>query len=158
MFQQDQKGFLGTLEAENAHEGEMPGIGKFVTFWVGIWEREERTPNMTLMKEIRRQLNEKVNYVNELSITFEKVKKKVTKGKGCTSYNQSKKHQQEHSQNTKKITEYTNLVANWKNCATTKNLEDEKNYCPIKCLNTSHKAITGFAAKYMKKQTMENKI
>ena len=92
MFQQDQKGFLGTLEAENAHEGEMAGIGKFVTFLVGIWEREERTPNMTLMKEIRRQLNEKVNYVNELSITFKKVKKKVTKGKGCTSYNQSKKH------------------------------------------------------------------
>ena len=61
MFQRDQKGFLRTLEEEEPHEGEMPEMEKFVEFWGGIWEREERTPNMPWMEEIRRQLNEKVN-------------------------------------------------------------------------------------------------
>ena len=40
MFQQDQKGFFRTLEEEEAHEGEMPEMEKFVEFWGGIWERE----------------------------------------------------------------------------------------------------------------------
>ena len=61
MFQRDQKGFFRTLEEEQPHEEEMPGMEKFVEFWGGIWEREERTPNMPWMEEIRRQLNEKVN-------------------------------------------------------------------------------------------------
>ena len=58
---------------------------KFVEFWGGIWKREERTPNMPWMEEIRRQLNEKVNKVNEFNITFEKVKKEVAKRKGWTA-------------------------------------------------------------------------
>ena len=77
MFQQDQKGFFRMLKVEEAHEGEMPEMEKFIEFWVGIWEREERTPNMPWMEEIRRQLNEKVKQVNEFNITFEKVKKEV---------------------------------------------------------------------------------
>ena len=32
MFQQDQKGFFRTLEEEEAHEGEMSEMGKFVEF------------------------------------------------------------------------------------------------------------------------------
>ena len=39
-------------------------------------------PNMSRMEDIRRQLNGKVNQVNELNITFEKVKKEVVKRKG----------------------------------------------------------------------------
>ena len=45
-FQRDQKGFFRKLEGEEAHEGEMPEMEKFVEFWGGIWDREERTPNM----------------------------------------------------------------------------------------------------------------
>ena len=41
MFQQDQKEFFRTLEGEEGHEGEMPGMEKFVEFWGGIWERKE---------------------------------------------------------------------------------------------------------------------
>ena len=41
---------------------------------------------------------------------------------------------------------------------TTKNLEDEKNYRPITCLNTSFKIIIGVVAKYMREHTMENEI
>ena len=50
-----------------------------------MWERKERMPNMPWMEEIRRQLNQKVNQVNELNITFEKVKKEVAKRKGWTA-------------------------------------------------------------------------
>ena len=37
------------------------------------------------MEEIRRQLNEKFNQVNEFNITFGKVKKEVAKRKGWTA-------------------------------------------------------------------------
>ena len=85
MFHRDQKGFFGTLEGEEGHEAEMPEMEKYVDFWEGIWEREERTLNMTWMKEIRKQLSEQVNHVNEFSITFEKVKKQVAKRKRWTA-------------------------------------------------------------------------
>ena len=57
MFHQDQKGFFRTLEEEEAHEGEMPEMEKFVEFCKGIWKREERTPSKPWMEEIMRQLN-----------------------------------------------------------------------------------------------------
>ena len=79
MFQRDQKGFYRMLKEEEAHEGEMLEMEKFVEFWGGIWEREGRTPSIPWMEEIRRQSNEKVNQVNVFSITFEKVKKEVAK-------------------------------------------------------------------------------
>ena len=49
------------------NEGEVLEMEKFVEFWGGIWEREERKLNMPLTEEIRRQPNEKVNHVNEMS-------------------------------------------------------------------------------------------
>ena len=63
----------------------MPEMEKFVEFWVGIWERDERTPYMPWMEEIRRQLNEMVSQINESNITFEKVKKEVAKRNGWTA-------------------------------------------------------------------------
>ena len=43
MFQQDQKRFFKTLEEEDAHEGEMPEMEKFVKFWeVFGKEKKER--------------------------------------------------------------------------------------------------------------------
>ena len=50
MFQRNQKGFFRTLEEEEANEGEMTEMEKFVEFWGGIWEREENTPNMPWME------------------------------------------------------------------------------------------------------------
>ena len=35
------------VEEEKTHEGEMPEMEKFVKFWGGIWEREERMPIMS---------------------------------------------------------------------------------------------------------------
>ena len=82
MFRLDQKGLFRTVEREEAHEGEIQEIEKFVEFWGGILEREERTANMAWIKEIMRHLNKKVNQVNEFNIAFEKVKKEVAKRKG----------------------------------------------------------------------------
>ena len=39
-----------------------------------------------------------------------------------------------------------------------KNLSDEKNYQPIKYLNTPYKILTGIVAKYMRKHTVANDI
>ena len=66
MFHHDQKGFFRTLEADITREGEMPDMDKFVEFWGGIWEQNERTPNMPWMEQVKRELQEKVGVVSEL--------------------------------------------------------------------------------------------
>ena len=63
----------------------MQEMEKFIEFWEGIWGREERTPYIPWMEEIRRKLNAKVRQDNDFNITFEKVKKEVTKRKGWTA-------------------------------------------------------------------------
>ena len=40
----------------------------------------------------------------------------------------------------------------------TKNLNHEKNYHPITCLNTLYKILTGLLAKYMRHHTLVNEI
>ena len=40
----------------------------------------------------------------------------------------------------------------------TRNLEDEKNFLPITCLNASYKIMTRVVAKNMRKHTMKNEI
>ena len=175
MFQRHQKGFFRTLEGEEAHEEEMPEMQKFVEFWGGIWERErereERTPYMPWMEEIRRQLNE-VSQVNDCNITFEKVKKEVTKRKGWTApgidgiqnywWKKLEPAQKALTRAFTKIKEdNTDIPTWWPTGRTvllpkTKSLEDEKDYCPITCLNTSYKIMTGVVAKYMREHTIKN--
>ena len=67
-FQRDQKGFFKTLEGDQTREGRMPEIEKFVEFSGGIWEKNERTPNMPWMEEVKRLLSENVTVVNEFNI------------------------------------------------------------------------------------------
>ena len=45
-FHRDKRGFFKTLEGEQTREGKMPEIEKFVKFWGGIWEKNERIPSM----------------------------------------------------------------------------------------------------------------
>ena len=110
----------------------MPEIEKFVKFWGGIWEREERTPNKPWMEEIRRQFNEKVNQFKEFNITFEKVKKEVAKRKEWTApgidriqnywWKKLEPTQKALTRAFTKIKEdNTNIPTRWKNCAVTKN-------------------------------------
>ena len=85
MFQHDQKGFFRTLEENGTREWEMPEMDKFVDFWGGISERKERTPYMPWMEEIGRELHQKVNSVNDFTVTFDIVNKEVAKRKGWTA-------------------------------------------------------------------------
>ena len=90
MFQQDQRGFFRRLESEEAHEGEMPEMEKFVEFWGCIWERERerergKNPIYAMDGRDKNAIDEKVSQVNEFNITFEKVKKEVAKRKGWTA-------------------------------------------------------------------------
>ena len=52
IFERDQKNFFKRIEDSMEYEGTMPEIHKFVKFWGGIWERDDRTPNMSWMEEI----------------------------------------------------------------------------------------------------------
>ena len=174
MFQRDQRGFFRTLEGNVVHEGEMPEMEKFVEFWGGISEREEVTPNMPWMEVVRRQLREKVNQVNEFNITLEKVKKEIGKRKGWTApgidgiqnywWKTLEPAQEALTRAFIKIKEDNkNIPVWWPTGRTvlipkTKSPEDEKNYRPITCLNTSYKIMTGVVAKYLWEHMIENEI
>ena len=41
-FEKDQKALFKTLEAKTVYEGEPLRMEKFVEFWAGIWEKEEK--------------------------------------------------------------------------------------------------------------------
>ena len=174
MFQRDQKGFFRTLEEDGTREGEMQEMNKFVDFWGGIWERKERTFYMPRMEEIGRQLHQKVNSVNHFTVTFDKVKKEVAKRKGWTApgidgiqnywWKKFESAQKALTRSFTKLKEDNSMIPIWWPMGRTvllpktKNPEDEKNYRPITCLNTSYKIMTGVIAKYMREHTMENEI
>ena len=76
-----EKEIIKELSVLKTYEEEMSEMENFDNVWGDIWGREERTSNMTWRKEIRRQLNEKVNQVNQFNINFEKVKKDSSREK-----------------------------------------------------------------------------
>ena len=81
IFERDQKSFFRKIESITSHEGQIPEIEKFVEFSGGIWEKEERTPEMPWMEKVREDLTRKINRVNvfdmtEKSLTAESSKKK----------------------------------------------------------------------------------
>ena len=55
----------------------MPQIEKFVKFSGGIWEKNEITPSMPWMEEVKRLLGEKVTVTNEFDIDTEKLTKEI---------------------------------------------------------------------------------
>ena len=134
----------------------------------------ERTPYMLWMEEIRGQLNKKVSRVTEFNITFEKVKKEVAKRKEWTApgieniqnywWKKLEPAQKALTRAFTKIKEDNNNIPFWWQIGRTvlllkpKSLEDEKDYLPITCLNTSYKIMTGVVAKYMREHKMENEI
>ena len=84
-FEKDQKAFFKTLEAKTVYEGEPPRMEKVVEFWAGIWEKEEKTPKMPWMEKVKMELREKVQNVNELTITENKVVAEIRKRKNWTA-------------------------------------------------------------------------
>ena len=63
----------------------MPQIEKIVEFWGGIWEKNERTPNMPWMEKVKRLLGEKVTLINEFDFDTEKLTKEINKRKSWTA-------------------------------------------------------------------------
>ena len=174
LFQRDQKVFFRSLEGSEAHEGDMPEMEKFVTFWGGIWERDDKTPNMPWMQEVKQQLNSKVVEQSIFTITLDKIKKEVSKRKGWTAPGIDgiqnfwwKKFTATHSALARAFTKMlhdNNCIPEWWPTGRTVllpktvSLVDEKNYRPITCLNTSYKIMTGVVAKYMRNHAMVNGI
>ena len=84
-FEKDQKAFFKTLEAKTVYEGEPPRMEKFVEFWAGIWEKDEKTPEMPWMEKVKIELREKVQNVDEFTITENKVVEEIRKRKNWTA-------------------------------------------------------------------------
>ena len=79
MFQQDRKGFFGTLEAVEKCKGEMPEMQRFVEISGGTWEQNEPTPNIPWMEEVKTELDKRANFVSVFVITDENMKKEFAK-------------------------------------------------------------------------------
>ena len=73
------------MEGEQNREGKMPEIEKFVKFSGDIWEKNEITPSMPWMEEVKRLLGEKVTVTNEFDIDTEKLTKEIQKRKRWTA-------------------------------------------------------------------------
>ena len=142
------------MEGDQTREGKMPEIEKFVEFWGGLWERNARTLNIPLMKEMRRLLGETV--INEFDIDTKKLKKEINKRKSWTVpgingvqnfwWKKLVPVQKALSSEFKRIKSVviTPIVLGWWTTgktvllSKTKDLSDEKNYRPRTCLNTKY--------------------
>ena len=69
IFERDRKNFFKRIEDSTEYAGAMPEMEKFEKFWVGIWEKDDRTPNMPWMEKIREELKENITSVKEFEIT-----------------------------------------------------------------------------------------
>ena len=52
IFERDHKNFFKRIEDSTKYEGSMPEMDKLVKFCVGIWEKDDHTPNMPWMEKI----------------------------------------------------------------------------------------------------------
>ena len=80
-FEKDQKAFFKTLEAKTVYEREPSRMEKLVEFWAGIWEKDEETPETPWMEKVKIELREKLQNVNEFTITGNKVVAEIRKRK-----------------------------------------------------------------------------
>lgn len=63
----------------------MTEMDKYVTFWGGIWERDNRTPNMLWMEKIQEKLKEKITSLKEFDIIKNGLNSKTIKRKNWTA-------------------------------------------------------------------------
>ena len=173
-FEKDQKAFFKTLEGKTVYEGGPPRMEKFVEFWAGKWEKDEKTPEMPWMEKAKIDLREKVQNVNEFTITKNKVVAEIRKRKNWTAPGIDgiqnywwKRFQTAQKALTRAFermkNDYDMIPVWWPTGRTvqipkTKDLSNEQQYRPITCLNTSYKIMTGLIGKYMRKHALENNI
>ena len=51
-FERDQKNFFKIVERGTEHVGQIPEIEKFVKYWIDMWEKDDRTPEMPWMQKV----------------------------------------------------------------------------------------------------------
>ena len=173
-FERDQKSFFRKIESSTSHEGQIPNIEKFVELWGGIWEKEERTPEMPWMEKVREDLMRKIKKGNVFDITGESLTKESNKKKNWTApgkdgiqnywWKKFKAAQRALKRAFEKIRDNNELIPVWWPSGRTillpktKDLSDEKKYHPITCLNTSYKLLTRLIGKYMREHAIVNDI
>ena len=174
MFRRDQKDFFWTLEALAKHEGEMLKMQRFVEFWGSIWKQNELIPNMPWMEEVKAKLGKRANLVSEFAITVENMKKEIVKRKNWTApgidgiqnfwWKKFEPTQKALRKSFRDLHVETVMIPEWWSSGGTvllpkiKSLSNEKNYRPVKCLNTSYKILRNLVAKYMREYIAVNKI
>ena len=134
----------------------------------------KKTPEMPWMEKVNIELREKVQHVNEFTITENKVVAEIRKRKNWTARSIDgiqnywwKRFQTAQKALTRAFermkNDYDMILVWWPTGRTvqipkTKDLSDEQKYRPITCLNTSYKIMTGLVGKYMRKHALENNI
>ena len=147
---------------------------KFTEFWGGIWEKEEVTPMLPRMDNVKEELKASINTVKEFTIEEERLIKIAKKRKNWTSpgidgiqnywWKKFKVAQMALKRAFERVEADNNMIPQWWPAGRTvlipktKELGDEKNCRPITCLNTSYKLMTGLIGKYMRDHAMENEI
>ena len=174
IFERDQKNFFKKIEDNTEYEGAMSEMDKLVKFWGGIWEKDDRTPNMPWMEKIREELKEKITSVKEFDITESGLISEIKKRKNCTApgvdgiqnfwWKRFRPVQKALKKAFEQIRDDNRLIPTWWPLGRTvliqksKDLSDEKNYRPITCLKTSYKLLTELVGKFTKNHATEKNI
>ena len=147
---------------------------KFDKFWGDIWQKDDRTPEMPWMENVREQLKDRITNIKEFNITEETLEKQIKKRNNQIApgtdgvqnfwWKSLKPARRGLKREFEEVKDSNDLIPVWWPSGRTmllpktKDLTDEKNYRPIMCLNTSYKLLTGLVGKYRREHTMENDI
>ena len=86
MFEKGQRNFYNKIEKNEKFTGEQPEMEKFTDFWGGIWEKEDVTPMLPWMDNVKEELKKaSINTVKEFTVEEERLIKIAKKRKNWTS-------------------------------------------------------------------------
>ena len=81
MFKEDEGMFYRRINGKKKRQGKVPEMDKFVTFWAGIWEDDNITPNRKWMETVAENIRAKITNVEEMTINEEKLYETIKKRK-----------------------------------------------------------------------------
>ena len=85
IFEKDQRNFYRRIENSTKYEGKTPEVDKFVNFWGGIWEKDEKVPIVLWIEEAREALKAKMQKVEHFIIKEEVLSSTAKKNKNWAS-------------------------------------------------------------------------
>ena len=169
MFQEDQGMLYRKTQGTRQLKRKVPKMAIFEKLWGGILEDNTKTPQRKWMNTVAKKIGEKVVNVQELMITKEKHYDTVKKQKnlpvpGVQNF-YWKKFRSTWSSLLKcfnKWIEQPDEIPDWLTLGRTvlipksDDLINERNYCPITCLDTCYKIFTGMIGNFMKNHAKRN--